>query len=165
MTSLNLPGVSFTVLLLPRAQTELGQTAAPLDSDRIISLLDEPTRAPGWRWHAKSDPRMALDSFPEVASSVQRAEEQKLSRACFFARHPKHGTCRSLTTPLNATCSYSRRRALISAGNPTSCGGISQVRAGNHKDGSDRWGWRRWPNFEIWRRGRVRFEVIRLPHR
>ncbi|KAG8873587.1 Dihydroxyacetone kinase 2 [Tulasnella sp. 331] len=79
MTSLNLPGVSFTVLLLPRAQSGLAATVTPLDANQIISLLDEPTNAPGWRWHAKSEPRATLNSIPVVDNSVSNAQEHRLA--------------------------------------------------------------------------------------
>jgi len=45
MTSLNMPGFSLTLLLLPR-----NGESAPATASDILSLLDETSNAPGWRW-------------------------------------------------------------------------------------------------------------------
>ncbi|KAI0077705.1 dihydroxyacetone kinase [Panus rudis PR-1116 ss-1] len=45
MTSLNMPGFSITLLLLPSGDDK----DAPAESE-ILSLLDQPTNAPGWKW-------------------------------------------------------------------------------------------------------------------
>ncbi|KAH8093308.1 dihydroxyacetone kinase [Cristinia sonorae] len=50
MTSLNMPGFSLTVLLLPD-----GQAGAPTATE-ILELLDDTPNAPGWKWSAGSTP-------------------------------------------------------------------------------------------------------------
>jgi len=51
MTSLNMPGFSITLLLLPRADSK-----ATFSAEKILSLLDASTDAPGWKWHATKEP-------------------------------------------------------------------------------------------------------------
>ena len=43
MTSLNMPGFSLTLLLLPGS-------GEPYSSAQILELLDAPASAPGWKW-------------------------------------------------------------------------------------------------------------------
>ncbi|KAF7983385.1 hypothetical protein HWV62_22391 [Athelia sp. TMB] len=50
MTSLNMPGFSITLLLLPPANQEGPST------EHVLDLLDAETSAPGWKWSAKSPP-------------------------------------------------------------------------------------------------------------
>jgi len=47
MTSLNMPGFSITLLLLPEEQNL---------SDLILSLIDEPAEAHGWKWSSRTPP-------------------------------------------------------------------------------------------------------------
>jgi len=62
-----MPGFSITLLLLPEEQ----QTR-----DLIISLLDEPTEAPGWKWSSRSPP--AGVQFPsDVPSAVSATNKSK----------------------------------------------------------------------------------------
>ncbi|KZT18331.1 dihydroxyacetone kinase [Neolentinus lepideus HHB14362 ss-1] len=51
MSSLNMPGFSFTLLLLPRASE-----SSAVSTSLILSLLDEPASAPGWRWSSNTTP-------------------------------------------------------------------------------------------------------------
>ncbi|KAF8475236.1 dihydroxyacetone kinase 1 [Russula ochroleuca] len=51
MTSLNMPGFSLTLLLLPSSSS----TAAPPE-DVILRLLDASTSAPGWKWTSCAPP-------------------------------------------------------------------------------------------------------------
>lgn len=53
-----MPGFSLTLLLLP------SDNEAPISSDAILSLLDESTNAPGWKWSSKTTPA----SFQQVTS-------------------------------------------------------------------------------------------------
>jgi triose/dihydroxyacetone kinase / FAD-AMP lyase (cyclizing) len=46
-----MPGFSITLLLLPDANNNTPS------SDLILSLLDEPTDTPGWKWSSRSPPR------------------------------------------------------------------------------------------------------------
>jgi len=47
MTSLNMPGFSITLLLLPEEQRT---------RNLILSLLDEPAETPGWKWSSRVSP-------------------------------------------------------------------------------------------------------------
>jgi len=49
MTSLNLPGFSLTLLLLPRSND-------PYSSVQLLRLLDAPATSPGWKFFASTDP-------------------------------------------------------------------------------------------------------------
>jgi len=50
MTSLNMPGFSITLLLLP------GVTDAAISANEILSLLDAKCAAPGWKWSSTTPP-------------------------------------------------------------------------------------------------------------
>ncbi|KAH8108337.1 dihydroxyacetone kinase [Phellopilus nigrolimitatus] len=73
MTSLNMPGFSLTILLLPR----VSDANAPSMSE-ILSLLDEKADAPGWKWSAPSPPELVAQSTsaPAVESLDLKAKEQ-----------------------------------------------------------------------------------------
>ncbi|KAG9026835.1 Dihydroxyacetone kinase 2 [Tulasnella sp. JGI-2019a] len=82
MTSLNMPGVSVTVLLLPRDQPDTATAHTCLHAKDLIALLDEPANAPGWRWHARSEARSSLDPAHVVTSSIStRVHEHQLTPA------------------------------------------------------------------------------------
>ncbi|KAH7105788.1 dihydroxyacetone kinase [Auriculariales sp. MPI-PUGE-AT-0066] len=68
MTSLNMPGFSLTILLLPRH----GQPGSLASAEDILKLLDAPTDAPGWSWHACAPPN--IDSH-EQSSTTSGADE------------------------------------------------------------------------------------------
>ncbi|KAI6112694.1 dihydroxyacetone kinase [Pisolithus sp. B1] len=51
MTSLNMPGFSLTLLLLPCPNDRNAPSV-----DLLLTLLDNPTDAPGWRWSSKTEP-------------------------------------------------------------------------------------------------------------
>ncbi|KAJ7052269.1 dihydroxyacetone kinase [Mycena amicta] len=51
MTSLNMPGFSLSLALLPRPE----DTAAPKAS-LLLSLLDSPAQTPGWKWSSGAPP-------------------------------------------------------------------------------------------------------------
>ncbi|KDR80673.1 hypothetical protein GALMADRAFT_135800 [Galerina marginata CBS 339.88] len=63
MTSLNMPGFSITLLLLP-AKKEANAPSA----DIILSLLDDKPEVPGWKWSSSSSP---LPESKQIASSKQ----------------------------------------------------------------------------------------------
>ncbi|KAG2121181.1 dihydroxyacetone kinase [Suillus cothurnatus] len=67
MTSLNMPGFSITVLLLPAAND-----TGTLSADLILSLLDDSTNTPGWKWSSRSVPKS-----PSVSSSLPTATHTK----------------------------------------------------------------------------------------
>ena len=59
MSSLNLPGASLTLVLLPREPVSTSfDTKLKIDKDLVLELFDAPTEAPGWRWSAKSKPEL-----------------------------------------------------------------------------------------------------------
>lgn len=65
MTSLNLPGFSLTLLLLPREPVALPATstassALKFDSSLLVDLFDAPTDAPAWKWTYKGEPEMKV---------------------------------------------------------------------------------------------------------
>ena len=62
-----MPGFSITLLLLPEEQ----QT-----SDLILSLLDEPTETPGWKWSSRSSPA-GVQSLSEIPSAVSATNKSK----------------------------------------------------------------------------------------
>ena len=66
-TSLNMPGFSVTLLLLPEEQ----QT-----SDLILSLLDEPTETPGWKWSSRLPPA-GIQSPPEIPTAVSATNQSR----------------------------------------------------------------------------------------
>ena len=63
MTSLNLPGFSLTLLLLPREPVEKSgfESSINFNKELILECLDEPTEAPGWRWMYKGKPEMRVE--------------------------------------------------------------------------------------------------------
>ncbi|KAG1746664.1 Dak1 domain-containing protein [Suillus paluster] len=67
MTSLNMPGFSITMLLLPAAN-DMGTPS----TDLILSLLDDSTNTPGWKWSSMSIPKP-----PSVSSSLPTATRVK----------------------------------------------------------------------------------------
>ncbi|KAK1219666.1 hypothetical protein PQX77_017617 [Marasmius sp. AFHP31] len=72
MTSLNMPGFSITLLLLPSESSEPS-------SELILSLLDDKTDAPGWKW-SSGIPAKPLQST-EATALAPRAEKGTLTSA------------------------------------------------------------------------------------
>ncbi|KAF8074735.1 dihydroxyacetone kinase [Lyophyllum atratum] len=64
MTSLNMPGFSITLLLLP---TEDATSAPP--TPLLLSLLDEQADAPGWKWSSRTAP----PTQPQTATGAAQA--------------------------------------------------------------------------------------------
>jgi dihydroxyacetone kinase len=62
-----MPGFSITVLLLPAAND-----TGTLSADLILSLLDDSTNTPGWKWSSRSVPKS-----PSVSSSLPTATHTK----------------------------------------------------------------------------------------
>ena len=52
-----MPGFSITLLLLPRENE-----SCPFDSELLISLLDQETDAPGWKWSPRLAPSASVTS-------------------------------------------------------------------------------------------------------
>ncbi|CED83175.1 dihydroxyacetone kinase [Phaffia rhodozyma] len=65
MTSLDMPGFSVSLFLLPR-EGESAYTA-----DQLLSYVDAPGDAPGWAWNAASEPVVHVDT--KEASSEEKA--------------------------------------------------------------------------------------------
>lgn len=71
MTSLNMPGFSLTLLLLP-------QGGEPYSSQNILELLDAPASAPGWGWTSGKEPGVVGQKAEEIVA--KRAQEVDLAR-------------------------------------------------------------------------------------
>ncbi|KDQ61689.1 hypothetical protein JAAARDRAFT_31152 [Jaapia argillacea MUCL 33604] len=72
MSSLNMPGFSITLLLLPE-----GQDSAAPSTSLLLSLLDEKAEVPGWRWSAGTTPPASTDIFSTKSQSVETQETRK----------------------------------------------------------------------------------------
>jgi dihydroxyacetone kinase len=77
MTSLNMPGFSLTLLLLPRE-------GEAYSSEDILSLLDAPASAPGWRWTSAQEPGKLGAKVAEVVAP--KGKEVDLAREWISAR-------------------------------------------------------------------------------
>ncbi|KAJ8297036.1 Dihydroxyacetone kinase 2 [Rhodotorula toruloides] len=78
MTSLNLPGFSLTLLLLPRTSlTPPPSTSShfSLDTPLLLDLFDAPTQAPAWKWTFKGEPEMRVLKEGEVEKVGKREEK------------------------------------------------------------------------------------------
>ncbi|KAG6840249.1 hypothetical protein C0991_007942 [Blastosporella zonata] len=76
MTSLNMPGFSITLLLLPSKEA----TSAPAQS-LLLSLLDEQPNAPGWKWSSHVAPHAQPLLAPPVSQVTQAASGAPLKVA------------------------------------------------------------------------------------
>jgi hypothetical protein len=75
-----MPGFSLTLLLLPPPQSTKTFT-----SNEIIQLLDEPADAPGWKWHAVSEPAtLSKATTVGVEKEQVQVEEYYLARELFL---------------------------------------------------------------------------------
>lgn len=79
-----MPGFSITILLLPSAN------GSSPSVETIISLLDEDSDAPGWKWASKSLPGEVAASSTRPAN-IQVAEQNKRPSRLEFP-DPKHFT-------------------------------------------------------------------------
>jgi dihydroxyacetone kinase len=71
MTSLNMPGFSLTLLLLPGQGDEYS-------SKEILSLLDAPASSPGWKYYSAQEPGVLDAKAAEV--TTPKAKEVDLPR-------------------------------------------------------------------------------------
>lgn len=94
MTSLNMPGFSLTLLLLPSSSSSSSDFAPP--SDVILRLLDASTSAPGWKWTSGAAPS-APSVPPAVLPSERAADQGQRVRA-----QDVHGFARSVERACNA---------------------------------------------------------------
>ncbi|KAF7303561.1 Dihydroxyacetone kinase [Mycena indigotica] len=70
MTSLNMPGFSISLVLLPRAE----DTQAPKASF-LLSLLDAPAQTPGWKWSSGAPPVTPTPLAPPPHPPAKRAAD------------------------------------------------------------------------------------------
>jgi dihydroxyacetone kinase len=72
MTSLNMPGFSLSLLLLPTSSD-------PYTPIEVLELLDAPAFAPGWPWTSASEPGILNvkvdDTAPEKRAEVDLARK------------------------------------------------------------------------------------------
>ncbi|KAJ7634528.1 dihydroxyacetone kinase [Roridomyces roridus] len=68
MTSLNMPGFSLSLVLLPRAD----EADAP-KAETILSLLDAPAQTPGWKWSSGAPPVTPTPLAPAASDSAKKA--------------------------------------------------------------------------------------------
>lgn len=58
-----MPGFSISLVLLPR------EGEAKHTSDELLSLLDAPADAPGWRWHSAAEPGLHSQDGEKVSKT------------------------------------------------------------------------------------------------
>ncbi|GJE91162.1 dihydroxyacetone kinase [Phanerochaete sordida] len=76
MTSLNMPGFSLTLLLLP----DSSDRNAP-DTAKLLSLLDEPAAVPGWKWTVGAAPSDNIITPQAATSSTTRDTSARIKVA------------------------------------------------------------------------------------
>ncbi|GAA5991175.1 hypothetical protein JCM5350_001937, partial [Sporobolomyces pararoseus] len=79
MTSLNLPGFSLSLLLLPREpqipEQSKFETEIKFNKELVLECLDDETDAPGWKWMYKGKPEMrSLDDEDEEKEKKRKKE-------------------------------------------------------------------------------------------
>jgi triose/dihydroxyacetone kinase / FAD-AMP lyase (cyclizing) len=72
-----MPGFSITLLLFPSPN----DSSAP-SSALLLSLLDEDTNAPGWKWSSKAPPSAITRAAPVSSSAVPRQAKRPSQLAC-----------------------------------------------------------------------------------
>ncbi|KLO12713.1 dihydroxyacetone kinase [Schizopora paradoxa] len=90
MTSLNMPGFSLTLLLLPHPS----EAGIPSTSE-ILELLDAPAQAPGWRWSSNLPPitlaqtaarpteeTANTSAYPKISAPDSDSFSQAITSAC-----------------------------------------------------------------------------------
>ncbi|GAA6039026.1 hypothetical protein JCM8097_000159 [Rhodosporidiobolus ruineniae] len=80
VTSLNLPGFSLSLLLLPREPVPLPassptQSNLSFDASLLVDLFDAPTEAPAWKWTFKGVPEMRVIKEEEETKAGKREEK------------------------------------------------------------------------------------------
>lgn len=79
MSSLNLPGFSISLVLLPREPVETGTSFSSritFDQELVIEMLDAPASAPGWRYHYKGKPEARIQVENKKHKVVKKAESE-----------------------------------------------------------------------------------------
>ncbi|GAA5992031.1 hypothetical protein JCM10908_000706 [Rhodotorula pacifica] len=85
MTSLNLPGFSLTLLLLPREPVPLppstssssSSTNFAVDTNLLLELFDAPTEAPAWKWGFRGEPEMLVEEEEEKGRKKSAGGDEK----------------------------------------------------------------------------------------
>lgn len=70
MTSLNMPGVSLSVVLLPKPDDAVTKAGLKITEELLLELLDDPSSAPGWKQASKAEP--AVDVFEAKKESKEK---------------------------------------------------------------------------------------------
>jgi dihydroxyacetone kinase len=99
MTSLNMPGFSITLLLLPDASNT---TAIPVDL--ILSLIDDPTNTSGWKWSSKMEPRSVTETSSLVSSPASPPSSRQFSMKAPDVAHFNAAIRRACEALLAAEC-------------------------------------------------------------
>ncbi|EKM81723.1 hypothetical protein AGABI1DRAFT_90110 [Agaricus bisporus var. burnettii JB137-S8] len=73
MSSLNMPGFSITLLLLPRE----GDASAP-STQQILSLLDDKPDVPGWKWSSAQPPAAKASQIIQSTATAQQSKPRIL---------------------------------------------------------------------------------------
>ncbi|KAH7914593.1 Dak1 domain-containing protein [Hygrophoropsis aurantiaca] len=79
MTSLNMPGFSITLLLLPDGTDPNGPS-----EELILSLLDAESNAPAWKWSSKSEVSTTAESSVTPAPTPPRSVQLKAENVTGF---------------------------------------------------------------------------------
>ncbi|ORY73441.1 Dak1 domain-domain-containing protein [Leucosporidium creatinivorum] len=78
MSSLNLPGFSISLVLLPREPVATSATFSSkltFDKELLIDCFDAPTEAPGWRWSFKGRPEEVKVEEKEKVEKKEESDE------------------------------------------------------------------------------------------
>ncbi|KAK4058105.1 hypothetical protein OIO90_000844 [Microbotryomycetes sp. JL221] len=79
MSSLNLPGASLTLVLLPREPVSPSfDSKLRFDKDLILDLFDAPTEAPGWRWSAKQRPELQKEDTSNDKGKTPKTKDDQV---------------------------------------------------------------------------------------
>lgn len=71
-----MPGFSITLLLLPGTESD-----NVISTDLILSLLDDPTNAPGWKWSSKTEPKAITETASLASADTTPLSSQSSLRA------------------------------------------------------------------------------------
>lgn len=94
MTSLNMPGFSLSLVLLPSEKAKKGDLS--ISSDLLVELLDADTTAPGWKAASKASPNVGVveakkkEEKKEGAKASPAAAESEKGPQCSFDRRSTH---------------------------------------------------------------------------
>ncbi|WWC86097.1 dihydroxyacetone kinase [Kwoniella dendrophila CBS 6074] len=75
MTSLNMPGFSLTLLLLPSKS----DSSSPYSSEQVLEYLDAPASAPGWAWTSGKEPGVIGEKVDDDVVAQHKVNEVALA--------------------------------------------------------------------------------------